>query len=331
MTDVPLALKLRDIYTDIRDDIEAVENLLHQIGKSQNRLITEVNKYLFQKGGKRIRPAILILSSRLCGYEGSDHIFWGALIEIIHTASLIHDDIVDNADTRRGQDTVHARWGPNITVLLGDFLYIQSIALALRTKKYTIIDILADVTSQMIEGELIECSMRGKTDISEEVYLEILDKKTSSLFSASSEVGGILADASPADKTRLREFGKTIGLAFQLVDDLLDFSGNKTMLGKPVLSDVGEGRITLPLIYTLRQVKGAVRSEILKLIKNQKRDKGAAKRILKLVAAGGGLEYARTRAMALTLKSKEILSGFSPSPTRESLSRIADLVLQRKI
>ena len=330
MTDVSKLTPFHDIYKTIRTDLNAVENLLKEIGGSSNPLIAEVNKYLFQKEGKRIRPALLILCSKLGGYRGTDHVFWSALVEIIHTASLIHDDIVDNSFLRRGRDTVHAKWGPNITVLLGDFLYIQSIALALRTKNHAIIDILADVTVRMIEGELIEYSITGKPELSEDLYLEILDKKTAQLFSASCQIGGVLAGSLPEEEQRLCEFGRNLGLSFQIIDDLLDFTGDEATLGKPILSDFREGRITLPLIHALRRTKGQARVKLLHLIHNRKTEKNAGKKILAHIVSHGALDYAYQRAAAFSQKAKDILAAFPKSPHRESLNRMADMVLQRR-
>jgi len=329
MTEVIKPANLNDIYRNIQEDLDAVENHLQKIGSSPNPLIDEINKYLFEKSGKRIRPACLIFCSRLCGYKGPDHVFWSALVEIVHTASLIHDDIVDNARLRRGRDTVHTRWGPNITVLLGDFLYIQSIALALRAKNHNINDILAEVTVQMIEGELVEYSTSGNPDLTEDLYLEILDKKTAQLFSASCRIGGVLAGAAAEEEQRLREFGQNLGLAFQIVDDLLDLTGDEATLGKPVLSDFREGRITLPLIHALRRAKGNARDELLHLLKNRTTEKNAAKKILGHIASSGGLDYAFERAVAFSQKAKKALAAFPSSTYRESLNLMVDLILQR--
>jgi len=317
----------QNVFDSIQDDLEAVECRLQEIGRSSNPLIAEVNRYLFQKKGKRLRPALLILGSRLCGYRGQDHVFWSALVEIIHTASLIHDDIVDNSPLRRGRDTVHAKWGPNITVLLGDFLYIQSIALALKTKNHAIIDILADVTAQMVEGELIEYSQSGNTGLGEDQYWEILDKKTARLFSASCQIGGILAGVPSGDQDRLKEYGRNLGLSFQVIDDLLDFRGDEATLGKPVLSDLREGRITLPLIYALRRSNGDLRGELVRLIKESGSAPGE---ILDRVAATGALDEAFEQAAACSQKAKDILAAFPESRPRDSLALMADLVLYRK-
>ena len=330
MIDAPNSVPFNDIYRTIQDDLDAVESSLKELGSSSNPLIAEINQYLFEKSGKRIRPALLMFSAKLCGYIGRDHVFWSTLVEVIHTASLIHDDIVDNSTLRRGQDTVHSRWGANITVLLGDFLYIQSIAMALKTKAYDLIDILADVTAQMIEGELIEYSMSGHPDLTEDLYLDIIDKKTAQLFADSCQIGGRLAGASPAEARRLKDFGLHLGMAFQIVDDLLDYAGDATTLGKPVLSDLREGRVTLPLIHTLCQTAGEAREDLIRGYRDRAADPNAATKILAAIAKTASLDYAFDRATAYIAKAKEILSAFPASEHRASLNRIADLVLRRK-
>jgi octaprenyl-diphosphate synthase len=327
---VALPLTLRDIARDIRRDLEAVERHLKDIGRSSNPLIAEVNKYLFRKRGKRIRPVLLLLSAKLSGYRGQDHLFWSALIEIIHTASLIHDDIVDNAAVRRGQDTVHVKWGPNITVLLGDFLYIQSIALALRTRQDRIIDILASVTAQMIEGELIEYSLSGRADITEDLYLEVVNKKTASLFSASCRIGAVLAGASAEDEERLAGFGADLGLAFQIVDDVLDLTADERMLGKPVLSDLREGRATLPVIQALGRMRDKERLILERAIAGRGREPASLKKIQRLILDTGAVDYAMDRATGFARAAGGRLAGFPTSTPRNALERLAELVLERK-
>ena len=192
-----------------------------------------------------------------------------SLIEAIHTASLIHDDIIDKSEVRRGRESVHARWGPNITVLLGDYLYIKSIGLSLQSPHRQIIGILTDVSARMIEGELNEYYLSGHLDLSENDYLDILDKKTASLFEASCLIGGILGNASEEDERSVSEYGKNLGISFQIIDDLLDYTGEEKTLGKPILADLSEGRITLPLIYTLNEDGKTNRKHITQLMKQK--------------------------------------------------------------
>lgn len=320
---------LEDVYKDIKDELEAVEAKLRMFTSSPNRVIAEINTYLFQKTGKRIRPALLVLSSKLSGYRGDDHILTAALVEFIHTASLIHDDIIDNSSMRRGQDSVHARWGPNITVLLGDYLYIKTIALSLQSDFIQIIRVLTDASAQMIEGELNEYILSGNPDIAESDYLDIIQKKTARLFAASCQIGGILGKASLEELTSLTEYGNSLGMTFQLVDDLLDFKGDEKALGKPTLSDLGEGRITLPLIYSLNNDGRSSRDRILDMLRKGRLQDGDKQEILLLLANNGSLEYTYRKAEEFAQKAKETILRFPQSPHRESLGLLSDFILTR--
>lgn len=329
MAAIPKSSRLREIYRGIEADLDAVEAEIRKFGRNTNPLIAEVNAYLLEGGGKRVRPALLILASRLFDYHGRDHIFWSAIIETIHTASLVHDDIVDNAALRRGRNTVHAKWGSNITVLLGDFLYIRSISLALKTRATAIIDVIAEATAQMIEGEIIESSNTGRPDVTEAAYLDVLDKKTASLFNAACRIGGLVAGASSEAVDRLGTFGTNLGLAFQIVDDLLDYTSDAETLGKPVLSDFREGRLTLPVLNALARADAAGRAEIAALVRDRRTDPAAPARVLEIVSPEG-LEDSSEKARDYVRRAKDVLTAFPRTEARETLSSIADLVLQRR-
>jgi octaprenyl-diphosphate synthase len=320
---------LNDVYNHIQAELEKVEEKLKAFSSSPNPLISEISRYLFQKKGKRIRPAMLILCSKLLGYRGDEHIFMGALIEFIHTASLIHDDIIDNADRRRGRDSVHTRWGPNISVLLGDYLYIKTIGLSLESPHPGVVRILTDVSARMIDGELTEYALSGRLDASEQDYLEIISQKTASLFAAACQIGAVLGRATPRQERLLVDYGQNLGLTFQVVDDLLDFQGDEDEMGKPVLSDLGEGRITLPLIYTLRNDGSSNRSRLRTLIKRKTLAKGSRKEILDIIRANGALDYTYHKAEEFSLRAREIASQFPESAHREALSLLAEFVLSR--
>jgi octaprenyl-diphosphate synthase len=253
----------------------------------------------------------------------------GALIEFIHTASLIHDDIIDNADRRRGRDSVHTRWGPNISVLLGDYLYIKTIGLSLESPHPGVVRILTDVSARMIDGELTEYALSGRLDASEQDYLEIISQKTASLFAAACQIGAVLGRATPRQERLLVDYGQNLGLTFQVVDDLLDFQGDEDEMGKPVLSDLGEGRITLPLIYTLRNDGSSNRSRLRTLIKRKTLAKGSRKEILDIIRANGALDYTYHKAEEFSLRAREIASQFPESAHREALSLLAEFVLSR--
>jgi len=323
-------MNLKSLYRNIQKDLDEVEEKLKLFAESPNELISEVGNYLFQKTGKRVRPALLLLCTKLFDYKGKEHIFWAALVEIIHTASLIHDDIIDDSKIRRGRKSVHARWGPNITVLLGDYLYIKAIGLSLRSGQNQIIRILADITARMIEGELTEYYMSGNLDMDENDYLEIINKKTASLFSASCQIGGILGKASPKEENLLLEFGTNLGMSFQIIDDLLDFNSNEKILGKPILSDLSEGRITLPIIYTLNNGDQAPRTRISELLKKKALEKNTREEILNIVKSNGALDYTYKKAAEFSLKSKDIIAQFPQSIQRDALIQFSEFVLRRR-
>ena len=319
------------LYKNIKGDLDEVEKALQVFSKSSNVIISEISSYLFQKSGKRIRPALLLLCAKLLGYTGKEHIRASALVETIHTASLLHDDIIDHSDTRRGKETVHAKWGPNITVLLGDYLYIKTLGLSLESNFKDIAKILTDASAEMIDGELFEYYMSGNLNIKEHEYLEILDKKTASLFAASCQIAGILGGASKEELNRLISCGRNLGMSFQLIDDLLDFSGDAKTLGKPVLSDLSEKRITLPLIYTLKVDGTEIRSRIDTILKERKLSEKSAQEILKMVKSNGALEYTFKKAEEFALKSKDLINLFPKSIYRDTLAMVSDFVLNRSL
>ena len=320
---------LKELYSDIQKDLNEVEKELRFFSRSSNKLIAEISTYLFQKSGKRIRPALLVLCSKLFGYKGKEHIHLSALVETIHTASLIHDDIIDSSEFRRGRESVHAKWGPNITVLLGDYLYIKAIGLSLQSSYPQVIQILTDISARMIEGELNEYYLSGNLNVAEEAYLDIVDKKTASLFSASCQIGGVLGHATKREENILIEYGRNLGTAFQIIDDLLDFTGDEKKLGKPILSDLSEGRITLPLIYTLSNDGKANRKHIADLMKKKKVERDAQEKILDIVKSNGALEYTYQKAEEFSLKSKKTIAQLPKSIHRDSLILLPDFVIKR--
>ena len=319
------------LYKNIRSDLDEVEKSLQIFSKSSNPIISEISSYLFQKSGKRIRPALLILCAKLFGYKGKEHIRMSALVETIHTASLLHDDIIDHSDTRRGKETVHTKWGPNITVLLGDYLYIKTLGLSLESNFNDIIKILTDVSAEMIDGELFEYYMSGNLNILEHEYLEILDKKTASLFAASCQIAGILGGATEVELNRLLSFGRNLGMSFQLIDDLLDFSGDANVLGKPVLLDLNEKRITLPLIYTLRVDGTKNRNRIGTILEGGELSDSSVQEIIKMVKSNGALEYTFQKAEEFALMSKDLINLFPDSIFRDTLAMVSDFVLNRSL
>src|SRR5881275_1170832 len=255
---------LAQIFEPIREDLEAVEQEFVRHIQSRVALIPEMGRYIQKSGGKRVRPAVLLMASRLSGYTGDRAVLYASVVEFIHTATLVHDDIIDGADLRRGRLAVHSRWGNDITVLLGDYLYIKSMAMALTQDSLEIIRLLCDVTLRMIEGELYQLTKNGDADISEDEHFEIIRRKTAYLFGGCAQIGGMLGGVNPERENALREYGFNLGIAFQLVDDLLDFTGDTVAVGKPIGSDLREGKVTLPLIHLLRQSGDGVGSRIVR-------------------------------------------------------------------
>ncbi|MDH4219317.1 MAG: polyprenyl synthetase family protein [Candidatus Aminicenantes bacterium] len=320
---------IKKLYHNIRKDLEDVEENLKLFTKSPNKIISEISTYLFQNTGKRIRPALLILCAKLRGYTGKEHIIMSSLVETIHTASLLHDDIIDNSKVRRGRESVHARWGPNITVLLGDYLYIKTIGYSLQSQHRQIVQILTDISAKMIEGELNEYYVSWNLDIGENDYLDIINKKTASLFSASCRIGGILGMASAEEENILAEFGTNLGLTFQIVDDLLDYTGDERTMGKPVLSDLREGRITLPLIYTLNNDGKENRKRVMNLLKEKELNETSLDEILDIVRSNGALDYTQRKAQEYSVYSKMLIQKMPPSIYRDGLSLFPDYILYR--
>ena len=320
---------LRQLYGSIQGQLEDVEKKLRELARSSNPLIAEIGGYLFQKSGKRIRPALVLLCSGLYAGGGEEVVLSAALVEFIHTASLLHDDIIDNSSTRRGMSSVHAKWGPNVTVLLGDYLYIKTLNLSLGSRFQRLTEILTDVSARMIEGELQEYAHSGNLKLAEKDYLEIIERKTASLFSASCRIGGILGSASEAEQEALAAYGTNLGLCFQVIDDLLDYTGREEDLGKPVLSDLMEGRITLPLIDALRPNGRGEGDKLRRLLPKAKTSQAARREILDILRAGPSLDYTFRTADKYCQKAKAVLEAVPNSPYRQSLSLLADYILQR--
>jgi len=317
------------VYKDIKPDLDRVEEQLEAWSRSANPLTAEVSRYVLRKKGKRLRPALVLLASRLFEAGPGEQVFLASLVELIHTASLIHDDIIDKADVRRGEESVHAKWGPNVTVLLGDYLYIKSIGLALESRHDRIIHLLAEVSARMIEGELDELALSGNLGISEEQYLEIIEKKTAVLFSACCRIGAILGRASSGDENALAEFGRNIGLGFQIVDDLLDFTGDERTLGKPVMSDLAEGRVTLPLIHALRGDGRPHRERIAGLVGRRDMTVDDRSGVVIVLGSSGALDHTAAAARRYTEGALQILGRFPESSPKRALAALARFIVDR--
>jgi octaprenyl-diphosphate synthase len=320
---------LSQIFEPIRADLDRVDCEFARHIESQVELIPKIGKYIQTSGGKRIRPAVLLMAARLSGYKGDRAVLYAAVVEFIHTATLVHDDIIDDSELRRGRLAVHSRWGNDITVLLGDYLYIKSMAMALTYDTLDIVRLLCDVTLRMIEGELYQLTKNGDADITEEEHFEIIRRKTAFLFGGCAEIGGMLGKVSTERQEALRDYAFNLGIAFQVVDDVLDFTGDAAALGKPIGADLREGKMTLPLIHLLHHGNGAGDRIVREIISSRATSQDQWDQLLQILNEHRSIDYAYLRAEEFAERAKKPLSAFPPSSERDALLALPDYVLSR--
>ncbi len=313
----------------IQHEMAAVEDEFERQARSNIQVIAHIGRYLHQTGGKRVRPALLILAAKIFGEQVDQSVIrLATVMEFLHTATLVHDDIIDGAEFRRGRQAVSSQWGNDTAVLMGDWLYMTAFETALRERNLDILDALTETTRKMTEGELIQLTLIGNMEITEEQHLEIVSRKTGYLFSACCRVGGILRGASLPQREALTRYGLYLGVAFQLVDDLLDFTSDATKLGKPVLSDLREGKVTLPLIRLLKkhpQCAPAVRAAMNEPAGQTER----AREVLAMLAEYGELDRARNEAYAYAERARDVLKIFPDNPYRRAMEEIAEFIVER--
>ena len=317
------------IFRLINTEMMAVEEEFERQARSNIQIIAHIGSYLHQTGGKRVRPALLILASKIFGEQIDESIIkMATVMEFLHTATLVHDDIIDGAEMRRGHQAVSTQWGSDTAVLMGDWLYMSAFETALKQKNLDILEALTEATRKMTEGELIQLTLINNIRITEEQHLDIISRKTGYLFSASCKVGGILRGATQQERRALGDYGLYLGIAFQLIDDLLDFTSDALKLGKPVLSDLREGKVTLPLIRLLRsqpQLSPIVRAAMDEPAGETKR----AEEVLALLSEYGELEQARIEAYSYAERAQEVLSIFPDNQYRRALTEIAQYIVER--
>ena len=321
-------LSLENIFVEIQDDLDAVEKIIREKVQSKLGLVDSSSRYIYRSGGKRVRPALLLLSAKACGYRGDKGPSYAAVTEFIHTATLVHDDIVDGATTRRGQQSVNALLGNDFTVLLGDFLYIRSIALAIEAGSLSMLEVICEITLRMIEGMILELTRGGAVDLTEEEHLDILRRKTAYLFFGCAQIGGLLGEAAPERVKALGDYGMNLGMAFQVADDLLDFTADEKVLGKPVLSDLKEGHVTLPIIYALKAEPRALPT-VQAVLERGAIDDVSRKEILDLVRRTRALERARAVAEDYAREAQTALDVLPESSYKDTLAALAYYVIDR--
>lgn len=323
------SLTAKEVLDLVKADLEKVEREITLESVASVEAVSRIAQYMQANGGKRLRPILVLLSCRLVGDISSPAIQLAAVMELIHTATLVHDDVIDTASTRRGKPSANVLWGNHTSVLAGDWLYMQAFQIALRQRNFRILDILIGLTQMMVEGELLQLERIGRIDISEADYMELIDRKTASLFSACARVGALVGGAGEALETRLGEFAWSLGIAFQLVDDLLDFTSREKILGKPVGNDLREGKVTLPLIYALQNATPGERRLVETVLKDQSYDRVALKQILEVIERHNGFDRARERAHMFTERARVIIQEFPESPYQRALAAVTDLVTER--
>lgn len=320
----------KEIFDLVRDDLALVEHELAEESAAAFEPVSEICGYLLGGGGKRLRPALLLLSARYAGYRGECATRLAAVVELIHSATLIHDDVIDSADTRRGRPSANSRWGNHRSVLAGDWLYMQAFQIALEQRNFRILDVLIDLTKKMVEGELIQLAKIGKLDVTEEDALQLATYKTACLFSGCARLGAILGGLGEAEEEALAEYGHCAGLAFQLVDDLLDFTASAEQLGKPVLNDLKEGKVTLPLIYAMENGHREARELVQCVLAEKEFHSIQRETIVALVRDSGALERTRQLALDYASRAKASIDGRPDSEYARALLTLPDFILERE-
>ena len=319
----------KEVFDLLRDDLVAIEREFEHNSASDVDSITEIAGYLREGGGKRIRPALLLLAAKALGYSGSSGIRLGAVIEMVHTATLVHDDIIDVADIRRGRPSANTEWGNSKCVLAGDWLYMQAFRVALEERNFRILDLLISLTQQMVEGELLQMERLGSA-LSEQEYYELIFRKTACLFRVSMQLGCVLGGASEPMQEMLGDYGRNLGLAFQIVDDVLDLTASEAVLGKPTASDLREGKATLAVVHALQAGTTEERADILAVIGDQSFERVSHKRILAILQRNGSLDYAMRAAYEHAEDARKNLSILPDSEFKRALLWVPDFIVARE-
>jgi octaprenyl-diphosphate synthase len=319
------------ILSAVESDLEDIEKALSDNLNPYLDLVSDVAGHILFSGGKRLRPLLMVLSARMCSYNGNYEKTFSTALEYLHTATLLHDDLVDGATLRRGKTVAHATWGNSITVLVGDYLLARALSISAGTGSLRVVQVLAELTENMSQGEVHQLMRKGDVKLTEDEYLVVIRRKTAVLFKAACQVSAIIADA-PEDKEKaLSEYGFNLGIAFQMADDLFDYTLQTSDFGKEVGADLREGKLTLPVIYALKQANSSDRDLMIKIIRNTDFTTDDFKILLDLLVKYGGIDYTQETAASYIDTAKNALAVFEPSPTKETMLDIADYALQRRV
>lgn len=325
----PPIINGKEIFDLLHEDLTALEDEFGEDTVSGVQAITEIGEYLRNGGGKRIRPALLFLSSKLFGYRGRGAVRLGAVVEIIHTATLVHDDIIDEAKTRRGRPAANTQWGNSKCVLAGDWLYMQAFKIAVQERNFRILDTLIELTQQMVEGELLQMEKLGQL-ITIEEHFDLICRKTACLFSVCMRLGAILGGATEAEQEALGQYGHDLGMAFQIVDDVLDLTASEDVLGKPVASDLREGKVTMAVIHALERCTTEERAKIETILRDRAFNGVTHAQIMEILQRYGSLEAAAFRAAQYAESAANALGIFADSEIKRALLRAPEFVVARE-
>jgi len=326
-TDTSAALPFPAIQALLDADMQAVNALIRRRLSSDVVLINQVGEHIIAAGGKRLRPALLLLVARALGYDGDQHHQLAAVIEFIHTATLLHDDVVDESDLRRGRKTANALWGNAASVLVGDFLYSRSFQLMVELERMAVMRILADTTNAIAEGEVLQLLHVHNPDTDEAAYLRVVERKTAVLFAAATQLGAVLAGADAATEQAMHDYGMQLGYAFQIADDVLDYAGDSAALGKNLGDDLAEGKATLPLIHAIAHSAPATRERLRKIVEHGEAD--AFAEVLQAIRDSGGLEHAAARARDYAAAAERALDGLPHNDAVAALRGLARYAVER--
>ena len=317
-----------DIQTLLKEDLEQTDVLLHARLSSNVALINQMSSYIISAGGKRLRPLLLLLCARATNYQGKHHRLMAVVIELIHTATLLHDDIVDESATRRGKDTANEVWGNAASVLVGDFLYSRAFEMMVEPDSMKIMKILSKATNEIAQGEVLQLLNCQNADLTEAEYYQVIERKTAVLFQAATQIGGILSEVDSTQEQALKDYGLHLGNAFQIIDDVLDYESDSETMGKEVGDDLAEGKTTLPMIYALAHTSGADKQLLEEAINNA--DNSNIADVVHILQSVDAFGYTRAQAKKSADLAKATLTSIEPSPYKEALILLCDLSLARK-
>ena len=320
----------QDIHAVVESDFLALNDFIVEQLYSEVTLVESIGHYIVEAGGKRMRPVLTLLAARSCGIESQKHIPMAAVIELIHTATLLHDDVVDMSTLRRGRPTVNAEWNNPSSVLVGDFIYSRAFQILVQIGNMHIMEIIADTTNKIAEGEVLQLIAKNNPEFSEASYMQVIESKTAILFQAAAQCGALLGNAEPDIEAALTQFGVRIGTAFQLVDDLLDYAGDAVDLGKNIGDDLAEGKPTLPLIHAMENGTGSEKDLIREVLKNQQLSEQMLQDVIEIVRNSGGLEYTKNQANTHAQEAQKCLASLPESQFRHAMEAMVDFSVNRK-